>query len=318
LAGDWLFNGFSTGSLCTRRESKVNMLVLSIRSITLVFFVIIVSGSFQTQAQANSLTTAENEDQIKEPLYKPFIERYILDELKQLRQGQQAMKAEVTEKVSAAKLESSDRAIRYTADTTNNIFYIITAAASLLVLLGWKSLKDIKDNVESITEKRVDALTLEYEKRLNIIEVALKERSEQIVAAQQDISESTLIHSLWMRAGLEKSDYEKIKIYDQILEIKPNDVVALTYKADTLLDLGEDSWAISLVNQALENDSQYAMAYWQKACAEAKLEHYSEAIANIQKALELSRDLQEELLTESYFENLIDHPDFKALTSILT
>ncbi|MFT6905086.1 MAG: tetratricopeptide (TPR) repeat protein [Oleiphilaceae bacterium] len=294
------------------------MLVLSIRSITLVFFVIIVSGSFQTQAQANSLTTAENEDQIKEPLYKPFIERYILDELKQLRQGQQAMKAEVTEKVSAAKLESSDRAIRYTADTTNNIFYIITAAASLLVLLGWKSLKDIKDNVESITEKRVDALTLEYEKRLNIIEVALKERSEQIVAAQQDISESTLIHSLWMRAGLEKSDYEKIKIYDQILEIKPNDVVALTYKADTLLDLGEDSWAISLVNQALENDSQYAMAYWQKACAEAKLEHYSEAIANIQKALELSRDLQEELLTESYFENLIDHPDFKALTSILT
>jgi tetratricopeptide (TPR) repeat protein len=283
-----------------------------------VFFVIIVSGSFQTQAQANSLTTAENEDQIKEPLYKPFIERYILDELKQLRQGQQAMKAEVTEKVSAAKLESSDRAIRYTADTTNNIFYIITAAASLLVLLGWKSLKDIKDNVESITEKRVDALTLEYEKRLNIIEVALKERSEQIVAAQQDISESTLIHSLWMRAGLEKSDYEKIKIYDQILEIKPNDVVALTYKADTLLDLGEDSWAISLVNQALENDSQYAMAYWQKACAEAKLEHYSEAIANIQKALELSRDLQEELLTESYFENLIDHPDFKALTSILT
>jgi tetratricopeptide (TPR) repeat protein len=294
------------------------MLVLSIRSITLVFFVIIVSGSFQTQAQANSLTTAENEDQIKEPLYKPFIERYILDELKQLRQGQQAMKAEVTEKVSAAKLESSDRAIRYTADTTNNIFYIITAAASLLVLLGWKSLKDIKDNVESITEKRVDALTLEYEKRLNIIEIALKERSEQIVAAQQDISESTLIHSLWMRAGLEKSDYEKIKIYDQILEIKPNDVVALTYKADTLLDLGEDSWAISLVNQALENDSQYAMAYWQKACAEAKLEHYSEAIANIQKALELSRDLQEELLTESYFENLIDHPDFKALTSILT
>lgn len=316
MSGDWLLNGFSTGSLCTRRESKVNMLVLSIRSITLVFFVIIVSGSFQ--AQANSLTTAENEDQIKEPLYKPFIERYILDELKQLRQGQQAMKAEVTEKVSAAKLESSDRAIRYTADTTNNIFYIITAAASLLVLLGWKSLKDIKDNVESITEKRVDALTLEYEKRLNIIEIALKERSEQIVAAQQDISESTLIHSLWMRAGLEKSDYEKIKIYDQILEIKPNDVVALTYKADTLLDLGEDSWAISLVNQALENDSQYAMAYWQKACAEAKLEHYSEAIANIQKALELSRDLQEELLTESYFENLIDHPDFKALTSILT
>lgn len=289
------------------------MLVVSVRSIAIVFFVIVGCGLFHTQALANSPAAAEVE-QLKEPLYKPFIERYILDELKQLRQGQQAMKAEVTEKVAAAKLESSDRAIRYTADTTNNIFYIITAAASLLVLLGWKSLKDIKDNVELITEKRVEALTLEYEKRLNIIEVALKERSEQIVAAQQDISDNTLIHSLWMRSGLEKSEHEKIQIYDQILEVKPNDVEALTYKADTLLDLNEDSWALSLVNQALENDSEYAMAYWQKACAEAKLENYAEAITNIQKALELSKALQEELLTESYFENLKDHPEFVALT----
>lgn len=289
------------------------MLVVSVRSIAIVFFVIVGCGLFHTQALANSSAAAEVE-QLKEPLYKPFIERYILDELKQLRQGQQAMKAEVTEKVAAAKLEASDRAIRYTADTTNNIFYIITAAASLLVLLGWKSLKDIKDNVELITEKRVEALTLEYEKRLNIIEVALKERSEQIVAAQQDISDNTLIHSLWMRSGLEKSEHEKIQIYDQILEVKPNDVEALTYKADTLLDLNEDSWALSLVNQALENDSEYAMAYWQKACAEAKLENYSEAITNIQKALELSKALQEELLTESYFENLKDHPEFVALT----
>jgi len=285
------------------------MLAMSIRSILVVFFVIIGSGLLQ----AHSIDTTEAEN-IKEPLYKPFIERYILDELKQLRQDQQAMKAELTEKVSAAKLESSDRAIRYTADTTNNIFYIITAAASILVLLGWKSLKDIKENVESITEKRIEALTVEYEKRLNAIEIALKERSEQIVAAQQDISDNTLIQSLWMRSGLEKSEHEKIKMYDQILEVKPNDVEALTYKADTLLDIDEDSWALSLANQALENDSEYAMAYWQKACAEAKLELYSEAIADITKALELSKALKEELSSESCFEKLKDRPDFNALT----
>jgi tetratricopeptide (TPR) repeat protein len=288
------------------------MMTLSVRSVAAVFFIIISSSFFQ--AQANSPL---EEEQIKSPLYKPFIERYILDELKQLRQDQQAIKAEVIEKVSAAKLESSDRALRYTADTTSNIFYIMTAATSLLVLLGWKSLTDIKNNIESITEKRVEALTIEYEKRLNIIEIALKERSEQIVAAQQGISDNTLVHSLWMRAGLEKSEQEKIQIYDQILEVMPNDVEALTYKADTLLDLNEDSWALSLANQALENDSEYAMAYWQKACAEAKLENYSEAILNIQKSLELSKALQEELLTESYFENLKDHPDFHALTEKL-
>lgn len=290
------------------------MLLSSIRFIAVVFFLIMTSGL--AQAETQSPATIEDEA-ITKPLYKPFIERYILDEIKHLRQNQQSLKAEVTQQIAAAKLESSDRAIRYTADTTNNIFYIITAAASLLVLLGWKSLKDIKDNVRLITEKRVEALTLEYEKRLNVIEIALKERSEQIVAAQQGISDNTLIHSLWMRAGLEKSEQDKIHIYDQILEVKPNDVEALTYKADTLLDLGEDSWALSLTNQALELDSEYAMAYWQKACAEAKLENYSAAIVNIQKAIELSAALKEELLTESYFENLKNHPDFNALTDAI-
>lgn len=287
------------------------MLVLRIRSITLLFLIIICSGLFQVHA---STTEAEA---IKEPLYKPFIERYILDELKQLRQDQQAMKAEVTEKVVAAKLEASDRAIRYTTDTTNNIFYIITATASLLVLVGWKSLRDIKENVELITGKRVEELTAEYENRLNNMEAALKKRSEQIVAAQQDISNSTLVHSLWMRAGLEINDQEKIKIYDQILEIYPGDVEALTYKADTLLDIGEDSRALSLVNQALQNDSEYAMAYWQKACAEAKLDLVNEALADIKKALELSAALKDELASESNFEKLRDCQEFNVLTGDL-
>lgn len=296
----------------TKRESKFNMLVLSIRAITLFILIIICSGVFQAQAQAHDSTTTEAET-IKEPLFKPFIERYILDELKQLHQDQQAIKVEVAEKVSAAKLESSDRAIRYTADTTNNIFYIITAAASLLVLLGWKSLKDIKANLKSITEKRVEELTVEYENRLNTMEATLKERSDQIVAAQQDISDNALIHSLWMRAGLEKNEHEKIKIYDQILEVNPDDVEALTYKADTLLDIDEDSWALSLADQALEKDDEYAMAYWQKACAEAKLGFISEALADIKKALGFSTALKEKLLSELYFENLKDHPDFDAL-----
>ena len=150
------------------------------------------------------------EEKINEPLYKPFIERYILDELKQLRKDQSTLRVEVTEKVADAKLDSSDRVIRYTADTTNIIFYIITAAASVLVFLGWKSLSDIKDNIESITSEKLSTLSKEYENRLNEIESKLKNRSAQIIATQEEVSNSNLIHSLWMRAGLEKSDQEKM------------------------------------------------------------------------------------------------------------
>jgi tetratricopeptide (TPR) repeat protein len=253
-------------------------------------------------------------EQIRKPLYKPFIERYILDELKLLRQNQQKLQAEVTEKIAAAKMDATDRSVRYVADTTNNIFYIITAAVSILVLLGWRSISDIKGSVESVTSKKVAELTLEYESRLNTLETRLKERSDQIVAAQQEISESNLIHSLWMRAGLEKSFQDKINVYDQILEINNDDVEALTYKADVLLDLDEDSWALSLVNQALDKDSDYALAYWQRACAEAKLDQTVQALADIKRAIELSGSLRGELANESYFESLKNNPEFIELT----
>ncbi len=250
---------------------------------------------------------------IDKPLFKPFIERYILDEIKAIRSDQQALRAEVAEKVAFARLDASDRAIRYTADTTNNIFYIITAAASILVLLGWKSIRDIKDSMEVSTLKKIETLTLEYEDRLKKLEDTLTERSNQIVAAQKKISDGNSIRSLWMRAGLEKSDQEKINIYDQILEISPKDVEALTYKADILLDLNEDSWALSLVNQALEYDQGYALAYWQRACAKAKLNQHVEAIDDIKTAINISATLKEELAGESYFSGLKRLPEFKEL-----
>ena len=254
---------------------------------------------------------------IEKPLFKPFIERYILDDLKQLRQDHHALRAEVIDKVAIAKLDAADRAIRYIADTTNNIFYIITAAASILVLLGWRSIKEMRDNIESITEQKVEELTLKYEERLNALENTIKKRSDQIVAAQKEISDTNLIHSLWMRAGLEKSDQEKLHIYDQILEINSNDIEALTYKADTLLDMGEDSWALSLAAQALDEDSTYALAYWQRACAKAKLNQPTDAVKDIQRALELSSSLKEELESEPYFASLKDHADYTALIDTL-
>ncbi|GAA4652583.1 hypothetical protein GCM10023116_48670 [Kistimonas scapharcae] len=254
-------------------------------------------------------------ESIDEPLYKPFIERYILDELKLLRQQLQAMRAEMAEKVAEARLDASDRAMRYTTDTTNNIFFIITGAASILVLLGWRSLREVQENVEATVERKVSKLTGEYEQQLHDVERKLKVRSEQILAAQEKISETNQIHSLWMRAGLESSLHEQINIYDQILEINPEEVEALTYKADVLMDLGETRWALSLSNQAIEHDADYPLAYWQRACAEAELGQQEAAVRDITLAIEKSPALKDELEKESAFRNLQDHPLFTALVN---
>ncbi|MDX1279279.1 MULTISPECIES: TPR end-of-group domain-containing protein [Flavobacteriaceae] len=252
-------------------------------------------------------------DTIEQPLYRPLIERYILDEIKNLREENQSLRAQVTKQIAEAKLESSDRAIDYTTSTVNNIFYIITAAASLLVLLGWRSLNDIKNSLKIDTAKKIQTLTSDYEDRLQQIEVKMKERSKVIIETQKNITDTNSIHSLWMRAGLEKGDEDKISVYDEILSIKPDDIEAMTYKADALLEIGEVRWALDLANNAIELDNEYALAYWQRACAYSKMDKHAEALKDIKTAIELSDTLEEEILNEKHFENLHDNKAFKHL-----
>ncbi len=263
-----------------------------------------------TQLRAESSLPSEALD---EPLYKPFIERYILDELKLLRQDQQMMRSEMITKVAEARLDASDRSVRYTTDTVNNIFFIITGAASILVLLGWRSLREVRETIKGQVESQVTQMTQEYEERLNTLERKLVVRSEQIISAQEKITQTNQVHSLWMRAGLENNLHEQINIYDQILEINPEDVEALTYKADSLLDLGEARWALSLTNQAIEHDQEYALAYWQKACAEAALDQLEEAVQDIETAILKSSALKDEIASETAFKTLHKLPSFKKL-----
>ncbi|MDX1365653.1 MAG: hypothetical protein R3243_15705 [Arenibacter latericius] len=252
-------------------------------------------------------------DSLEQPLFRPLIERYILDEIKSLREENQSLKAQVTKQIAEAKLDSSDRAVNYTTSTINNIFYIITAAASLLVLLGWRSLNDIKKSLKIDMAKKIETLTSDYENRLQQIEVKMTERSKVIIETQKNITDTNSIHSLWMRAGLEKGDEDKISVYDEILSIKPDDIEAMTYKADALLEIGEVRWALDLANNAIELDSEYALAYWQRACAFSKLDKQSEAIKDIKMAVELSDTLEEELLNEKHFKNLHDNRSFSLL-----
>jgi len=283
-----------------------------------VVFSLIAIPVFAVAEQAQTQSTQQKQDlQIEKPLYNPFIERYILDEIKQLRTDQQILRTEMAEKVAEARLTSSDRAMRYTADTTNNIFYIITAAASILVLVGWRSFREIRESVESITSAKLTDLTAEYEQRLEEIEKNLKNRSNQVLINQEEIARTNQIHSLWMRAGLEKSDQEKVSTYDQILALNPDDVEAISYKADVLLDIGEKKWALSLADQAIEKDPEYSFAYWQRACSKAELGMLDDAVDDIEIAIRLSEALREQLETEKSFFSLKGNERYDTLVDTI-
>ncbi|RRS09357.1 tetratricopeptide repeat protein [Pseudoalteromonas sp. J010] len=290
------------------------------KSIVLFIFLAAFSLTSSASEPPSQNKPSENQQQqalsqLQEPMYRPLIERYILDELKAVREDQMRLRADIEKKISHSQLDTADRAITYTTDTINNVLFLITAAASILVVVGWSSFRDIKSKVEDIVSQRVGTITDEYEKRLQVLEEKLRERSEEILNNQKKISITNEVHSLWMRANLESDMNSKIEIYDEILNRKPEDVEAIAYKADALLELGQTNTAIDLCNQALEIDSDYGYAYWQRACAYAMLYQHADAMADIRMALEYAPNLKNELQHEPAFASLADNQSFNELVN---
>ena len=247
-------------------------------------------------------------DQLEEPLYSPFIERYLLDEVRSLRIDMERKHRELAAEVVDRELGAADKAVSYATDTVTYFFYLIAGVSSALVLIGWNSLRDIKEKVHSVANDQVAELVGEYEKRLRVIEKQLKQETAHIELNREEINRTQEIHSLWLRASQESTPGGKIAIYDQILAIRPNDIEATTYKADAALDQGEPQWAVNLCHQALAHDEANGHAFYQLACAHSAMGNLDEAARYFARAVAQTEVYREELERDSALEQLRDHP----------
>ena len=247
-------------------------------------------------------------NEMKEPLYSPFIERYLLDEVRSLRIDMERKHRELAAEVVDRELEAADKAVSYATDTVTYFFYLIAGVSSALVLIGWNSLRDIKEKVHSVANDQVAELVGEYEKRLRVIEKQLKQETAHIELNREEINRTQEIHSLWLRASQESTPGGKIAIYDQILAIRPNDIEAITYKADAALDQGEPQWAVNLCQQALAHDETNGHAFYQLACAHSAMGHLDDAARYFARAVAQTEVYREELERDAALEQLREHP----------
>lgn len=224
-------------------------------------------------------------DALQQPLFNPFIERYVLDELKQLRTDMAAQRVEFIQQITDRQIDAVDKSVSYATSTVSNFFYLIAAVSSVLVIVGWTSIREMKEKMGNLADKELRKLISAYEMRLHEIEQELREKSTYIDENREAIERTKGIHALWLRAAQESTPANKITIYDQILALNPRDCEALTYKADAALESNEPQWAINLCQRALQLDPSNAHAFYQLACAHAALSHYEEAISFLTKAL---------------------------------
>ena len=271
-----------------------------------VFFPLILSAAPAASANDEAVDAAINE--LSEPLYSPFIERYMLDEIRNLRIDMERAHREMAAEVVDRELSAADKAVSYATSTVTYLFYLIAAVSSALVLIGWNSIRDIKDKVHKVANEQVAELVEEYEKRLRTIEKQLKQETAHIESNREEITLTQEIHSLWLRASQESSPAGKIAIYDQILSLRKDDIEAMPYKADAALDKNEPQWAINLCHQALLLDDANAHAFYQLACAHTCQGNLDDAARYFTHAVAQSESYREELHRDPALSELREHP----------
>lgn len=263
--------------------------------------------------EINSSNPQDLIDKLDKPLYSPFVERYILDEIKQLRVDQAKTKQEMIQQIVDREHQSVDRAVAYATDTVTYFFYLIAAATSVLVLVGWTSIRDIKERVHSLADEEISKLIQEYEQRLATIEKQLQQKTRHIEENRGEIELTQEIQSLWLRAQQDSSVANKIAIYDEILKLRHEDCEALTYKADAVLELNEPQWAANLCHQALKIDPENSHAFYQLACAYTAMAQYDEALSFLVEAINRRDSYLEKVEDDPALQPLINNEVFKEL-----
>jgi len=257
---------------------------------------------------------AEAQSEIeKGPVISQFRENWILGELRALRQDMMEYRNQMNLLVTDRELEVADKAMGYATNTVTYFFYLIAGAASILALVGWSTIRDLKDNVRVYAEKEMARLTSEYESRLADLERELRRKSLSIAENQEEIERTNDIHSLWFKATKEPSAQAKIELYDRILELRPDDPEALAWKADAALELGEQRWALSLCDRVLEVDEENSHALYQRACAWSGLGEIENALTDLAAAIQTSETLRSHARSEEMFEPLRELPRFLEL-----
>ncbi|MDD9180042.1 MULTISPECIES: TPR end-of-group domain-containing protein [Aliivibrio] len=272
------------------------------------FFLLLITLFTSLSLQAEEVTYSE-----QEYLDRPLMERYILDELKALRTEQQDLERRLTIQITDRELAVADKSLNYSNTTVTYFFYVIAAVASLIALIGWQSLREMKQNTKEMADKQLNKIAQDYEKKFVALERDLKRKTRIITENNREIEIINEVHNLWLRAQSVQTPEQKMDIYDEILKVRPGDLEALTYKADAAMEMREFHWALNLCNRVLEVDDQNAHALFQRACAYAQLGAEVQAIDDLQRSIEASTSMRELVLEETDFDPLRGLERFETL-----
>lgn len=239
-----------------------------------------------------------------------WTQRFILTELKELRIQLESTKRELNEELNTRELASVDRALSYNANTVNFLWIIITIAVTGFWLVGWRTMKDVRENLTNNFEKEVQKRVKEEHKKLETFmkkfEQEQLKQSSDILRNQEFIQKKQETWYFWSRYNREENLTSKLDLLEKIwnLWLEEDVILILIERSGIYLELALWDKVIESSEKWLEISADNTTLLYNKASALVMLEKIESAVKVLSNVIAVNPSMKEEILEDPMFENI--------------
>ncbi len=238
-----------------------------------------------------------------------WTQRFILAEMKELRTDLEKTKRELNIELNNRELASVDRALSYSGNTVNFLWLIITMAVTWFWLVGWRTMKDVRENLTDNFQKEVQKSVKVQETHLE--EFMEKFKNEQLLQSsvilknQEKIKMKQEAAYYWSQYNREEDMVVRLEILDSIeaLTLEEDNLFIFVERANVYVSIALWDKALENADYWLELSSENTSLLVSKAQALVMLEDIDEAMKVINNVIVIKPSLKEELLENEIFEN---------------
>jgi tetratricopeptide (TPR) repeat protein len=239
-----------------------------------------------------------------------WTQRFILTELKELRTQLESTRRELNEQLNARELASVDRALSYNANTVNFLWIIITIAVTGFGLVGWRTMKDVKENLSNNFEKEVQKRIKLEQKKLEVFmekfEVEQLQQSKVILQNQEFIQKKQEAGYIWSQYNREENPSSKLELLEKItwVGLEEDEILIYIERSWIYVELALWDKVVESTDKWLEISPDNTTLLYNKASALVMLEQTDDATKLLYNVIWVNPGMKEEILEDPMFENI--------------
>lgn len=264
------------------------------KKIFLTFMIFIFSINFSSVFALSEEEMLENNNTII-PKNLTLTDRYLLDDMKQLRTSVETLKREIFMEIQDKEIRAIDKALSYSSSAVSFFSILITLLVTSIWIVGWKTVKDIKETTRESIDKETKKIIENF-----------KEKIEELEKEQK-------INILWRQYNASEVDKEKLEILDKVYALKPESQFALLERSTIYLSMLQFDKVVEITSIIVNSGRKKHM--WQalltRASAYASIDKIDNCINDLISLIQISSDYKENILENKYFEEVIKNPRLK-------